>query len=293
MLPAEPGWEAPLAFFAALHYLVLAERAPALAAAYQRGGGAWPAAHEALVANVDFVRRFVRDQAVQTNEVLRSWALLPAFLTAAGGERTLDLIELGPSAGLNLCWDRFHYVYPGLEWGPQSPVVLEGEWRGPLTPALVDARVQVRGRVGIDRAPIDLGRADSALLLQSFVWPDQPDRLVRLRAAVEVWRSVRPTLVRGDYSEELEPRLAAADPDALTVIFSSASTEYLSDAEFERLADAIAAAGRRVSIAWISMEPDRGSGNYHDFFLDLREWPGETRRRLARVHYHGAWVEWQ
>ncbi len=49
-----------------------------------------------------------REQEVQTNEVQRSWALLPAFLSLADG-RPFDLLELGPSAGLNLLWDRYAY----------------------------------------------------------------------------------------------------------------------------------------------------------------------------------------
>ena len=47
---------------------------------------------------------------MQTNEVQRSWALLPAFLSLADG-RPFDLLELGPIAGLNLLWDRYSYRY--------------------------------------------------------------------------------------------------------------------------------------------------------------------------------------
>ena len=43
----------------------------------------------------------------------RCYALLPAFLACADG-RPLDLIELGPSAGLNLLWDRYAYAYEAV-----------------------------------------------------------------------------------------------------------------------------------------------------------------------------------
>src|SRR6266511_3630738 len=52
----------------------------------------------------DFLRAFVRDRFVQTNEVQRAWVLLPCFLRAAQllDVAELDVVELGASAGLNL-----------------------------------------------------------------------------------------------------------------------------------------------------------------------------------------------
>jgi hypothetical protein len=284
---ADAPWEAPLAFFAALHYLALAEEAPRLAAAYRGEEPLWPAARAALEEHFDFVRRFVREQPVQTNEVGRCWALLPLFLRAASraSARVVDLIELGPSAGLNLCWDRYRYVYPAAAWGPPSTVVLEGEWRGPFPRELFDVDVEVRRRLGIDRSPIDVTSRDGALLLRSFLWPDQSERIERQRAAIELVRRDPPELVRGDYVETLPRLLGEADPDVLTIVFSSASLQYLSEEELARVDEAIAAAS--VPVAWAAMEPPPDEENKGHFLLSL------DREVLAEVHYHGAWVEWQ
>ncbi len=232
------------------------------------------------------MQRFVREHPVQTNEVARCWALVPLFLVAASraSAPVVDLIELGTSAGLNLCWDRYRYVYPELEWGPESPVVLGGEWRGPFPREAFAAPVTVRHRVGVDRSPIDATSREGALLLQSFLWADQPERIERQRAAIELLRRDPPELVRGDYLEVLPELLAAADPGVLTIVFSSASMQYLSDEEFDRVDAAIAAAP--APVAWASMEPPRGEEDKGHFVLSL------DRERLAEVHYHGAWVEW-
>jgi hypothetical protein len=53
----------------------------------------------------DRLREFVATQPVQTNEVRRCWTLLPGLLAAAEGE--VDLVELGPSGGLNLIFDHW------------------------------------------------------------------------------------------------------------------------------------------------------------------------------------------
>ena len=289
----EPTWDTPLRFFAALHYLVLDGRAQRLAAAYAGQEPLWPAVREALAEHREWVSRFVAEQPVQTNEVGRCWALLPGFLTAAQpGGRRLDLVELGPSAGLNLLWDRYRYRYERATWGdPDSPLELRGEVRGTLPSGLFATAVEVRRRTGIDRAPIDVTSEQGARLLQAFVWADQPERLERMRRAIDVVRADPPELLAGDYVELLPRVLAARDGDALTVVYSSASTQYLSDADFARLTATLEEAGTAGGLAWLAAEPPRETP-YSAFSLELRQWPGGERRRLASVHYHGEALEW-
>src|SRR4029079_702532 len=99
-------WDLGLRLFGAVHYLVLTGVAPsALSGECEDFLGAL-AAHEAAL------ERFVREQGVQTNETQRCVALVPAFLAVArAAGLPLDLIELGPSAVVNLVFDRYGYGY--------------------------------------------------------------------------------------------------------------------------------------------------------------------------------------
>ena len=106
ILGDEASWDLGLRLFGAVHYLVLTGVAPSALSGEWDDFAAALAAHEASLA------RFVREQGVQTNETQRCVALVPAFLTvAAASGLPLDLIELGPSAGLNLVFDRYGYRY--------------------------------------------------------------------------------------------------------------------------------------------------------------------------------------
>jgi hypothetical protein len=282
----EPRWEVPLRVFAAVHFLALSGRVE----------DPWAAFSEVVREHRDEVAAFVREQPVQTNEVQRSWALAPAFLFVAAG-RPLHLVELGPSAGLNLYWDRYRHLYRDRAWGPEdAPITLAGEAADGPPDELLSRGVEIGSRRGIDRAPLDVGNERDALLLQSFVWADQRDRLERLRRAIEVARRDPPTLVRGDYVEELPPLLAERPPDGLTVVYHSASTAYLPRTERERVAAAIAAAGAAGPLAWISYEfeqTERGDRvGYDRFALDVRVWPGGRARRLARLDGHGNRLRW-
>ncbi|MDQ3867906.1 MAG: DUF2332 domain-containing protein [Actinomycetota bacterium] len=279
----KPLWEVPLKVFAGVHFLALAGRAR----------DPWSRFRDILAAEREWLREFVRRQPIQTNEVQRSWALLPAFLTVAD-ERPLDLVELGSSAGLNLFWDRYRYRYAGVAWGsPEAPFELEGEATGGPPSSLFGRRPIVRARLGIDRAPVDVRDERQALLLESFVWADQAARLERLRGAIARARRERPPLLAGDYVELLPRVLANRAADALTVVYHSASTGYLRDDERRRLESAIEEAGEAGPLAWVSYEfLEEEEPGFERFALDVRTWPGGETRRLARVDGHANRMRW-
>jgi hypothetical protein len=275
----EPPWEVPLRLFGAVHYLELtgaAERP-------------WDDFARTLAEHERWIAGFVAEQPVQTNEVQRSWALLPAFLLASDG-RPIDLIELGASAGLNLLWDRYAYRYGDLRWGPRGArLELAGEAVDGPPARLFARRPRVRRRVGIDRSPVDVRDPDACLLLQAFVWADQAARVERLQQALELARDDPPELVGGDMVELLPELLRDRDLDAQTVVFDSASLAYLSLEGRGRIAETIEADGRRGGLAWVSFAYDEDEAS---FALELETWPGEGRRRLARVDGHGGGLLW-
>ena len=275
------GWEAPLRLFGGVHYLELAGmvRHP------------WAKLRGVLEANRDWLTRFVAEQPVQTNEVQRCWGLLPGFLSVAEG-RPLDLVELGPSGGLNLFWDRYGYRYGNRSWGePGAPLVLSGDAEGGPPAELFRRTVQVRRRVGIDRRPVDVTTDHGARLLEAFVWADQAPRLERVRTAIAIARAEPPLLMQGDYVEVLPGLLAQRDPHALTLVYHSVSTIYLAEDEEQRLGEILAEEGARGSLALVSYEPDRAGPSFYGLALDVQTWPGE-RRRLARLDGHANRMEW-
>jgi hypothetical protein len=275
----EPAWEVPLRVFGAVHYLGLSGLAE----------DPWADFEATLAEHESWIRRFVAERAVQTNEVQRSWTLLPAFLLASDG-RPVDLIELGASAGLNLLWDRYAYRYGDVRWGrPDARLELAGEAVGGPPAELFARRPRVRRRVGVDRAPVDVGDTEARLLLEAFVWADQAPRLERLRRALELAREDPPRVVRGDMAELLPELLRERDLGVQTIVFDSASLAYLSQDGRGRVAEALEADGRRGGLAWASLEYDEDEGS---FALRLQTWPGDGRRRLALVDGHGASMQW-
>jgi hypothetical protein len=288
----------PLRVMGAVHRLVLAGAAPALAACYPSAGGrfeaerAWRALLDVARAHAPEIRARLASN-VQTNEVLRCTVLLGGFLRVAAGTRLpLRVRELGSSAGLNLLFDRWRYELGPHRWGdPEAPLVLRAAWEGPA-PEL-DAPLRVASRAGCDVDPIDASDAQDRLRLESFVWPDQVERLARVRAALAAARSDPPRLERARASDWVPRELAGAPAGEATVLVQSHVLWYLPPAERDGLLRDVCAAGERASaerpLAWLRLEGISPA----EAELRLWRWPSGEDRLLARAHPHGAWVRWE
>jgi hypothetical protein len=282
IIESPPRWDAPLRLMSGLHYLVLADQA------------SWDDVPLALREHRDFLQRFVAEQAVQTNEVQRCWMLLPCFLEVARryDATTIDVIELGTSAGLNLGWDRFRYRYGAGDWGPaDAPLELTGEERRQVPDELLRLSPAVRDRVGIDLNPLDVTTDEGARLLKSFVWFDQTQRLERLDRAITVARSKPPALVPGDIAEVLPGLLARRRDDTLMIVWQTAVLGYLAPERRQLVYDALAAAGSERPLAFVGTS-NATDGSHLYYGLTVQTWPGGTREQLAHADFHGAWIDW-
>ena len=201
----------------------------------------------------------------QTNEPGRAAVLLIGLFEAVRrhGIRRIRLWEIGASAGLNLYADRFRYVGPGWEWGPDgSPLVLSTD-----APMVRVEDLEIVQRRGCDLDPIDPTTGEGADRLRSFVWPWHVSRHDRLSAALAVAQAERAAgraavVDRAGAGEWLERHVAAvsvagAGADVLTVVWQSITRMYWPPDEGKRVDAAIAAARARFPLAHVTMEhPD-------------------------------------
>ena len=301
--PGNPHRDAlMMRFTGGCNALVRAGKAPMLAALY-------PPARLPPVADLaDALQKVFSDPALdaelcrwldgppQTNEVARSGALMPGMMaiTAATG-LPLRLFELGTSAGLNLNLDRFSYTLGGRPIGDlASPVRLAPAWTGASPPA---ADITVVLRRGVDVNPLSV--KDSAVRdrLLAYVWPDQLDRVARANAAIALARRYPPPIDCADAADWLE-RIVAPVVGSTAVVFHSIAYQYFPPTTQSRIAAHMAAIGVTATaaapVAWLRYEMDDGAVS--DLAtLRLTLWQGgqPIERLLARVHPHGAFVQWQ
>ncbi|MBL7315214.1 DUF2332 family protein, partial [Escherichia coli] len=98
----------------------------------------------------------------------------------------------------------------------------DNAWLGELPPT---ATVRIVERHGYDIAPIDVTSPDGELNALSYIWPDQTDRLERLRGAIAVARNIPADLHR-QAAHAAVAGMTLTD-DALTVLWHSITWQYL------------------------------------------------------------------
>jgi hypothetical protein len=281
-----------------VHAIVLSGRAPALAAFYPSVGGtpehrrgsprAWAEFRRVITDYGAEIRSWL-DHPPQTNEVGRAAALLGGLRhIAAEASLPIRLVEVGASAGLNLRADRFCVPGHAGSYGDRhSPVVLAGGWLGHAPP---ESQIEVVERTGGDLAPINPLTEDGRLTLTAYIWPDQADRLARLRGALTIAAQV-PAELRAESAPATLVR-TRLEHGTWTVLWHSIFRQYLDDSERAELATRVAELGASATpqtrFAYVYLEPSRAGGCR----VTLTTWPGGLRRVLGSAPAHGLPVHW-
>lgn len=287
----------PLRVLGGLHWLALGGESPDLAAHYPSTGGdgdvaaVWPAVRRAL-SHPDVVAAL--DRPPQTNEVGRAVALHAGLAEIVeGNAQPLHLREIGSSAGLNLRLDSFGYGTPtgrvGDEHSPlQFPdVFVEG------APSF-DVPIEIASRRGCDQDPIDPTEEAGARWLTAYVWPDQEERIAKLRAGIEVARRVPAVVDRAGAAEWLAEQLAGRPAVGTAVVMHSIVWQYLDDPTRTRILATLVDVGDRAtatrSLAHLRYEPN---DTYTSAELRLTTWPGGEDRLLAEGAFHLGPLTWR
>jgi hypothetical protein len=225
---------------------------------------------------------------VQTNEPARATAIRYALHEV--GRRSGDpvtFLEIGPSAGIQLRFDRWGVRTGGRRFGPvDAPLTIETEWRGTAGPPDLDAIAPIRERFGVDLHPVDATDPEERRWLQALVWPEHVDRYALLGQALDAVAADPPEIIGGD-AIELLPQLdgdrIATDVDL--VVFHSMVRIHVPPGRRRAFDGAIGGLASRRRLFHVLLE----HGENGPALLELRDSLGEDVV-LARAHGHGRWL---
>ena len=297
-----PGQPPANVLYAAVHYLLLRGNGHELRRFYPNlnGGGrddpekAFPFFREFVQTHRDDLIPLLRSRVTNTNEVGRCAVLSAGFqaLTRQAGE-PLHLIELGPSAGVNLLWDRYGISYRRDESAFASaadpPLMIETELRGERVPPC-GPPPKIASRIGLERDPVDLSDERERDWLRALVWPDHVARFAKLDQALAIASKETLPIRQGDALELLPDVLGEVPADETVCVYHSFVTYQFSQEQRLALDDLLIATSLRRPVWRLSLEGTL-SGDA-PLVLYCYDNGRKSKRLLAQCQPHGAWLEW-
>jgi hypothetical protein len=236
------------------------------------------------------VHQIMNTRLVQTNEVRRCAALMAAVsLANEKSDQPVALVDVGTSSGLNLLMDQYHVRYSdGFEFGKlNSELILECDSKN--TPRL--STPIIASRVGIDLNPIDLKDEDEKLWALSLIWPDQLERIDRLKKAIEILSRQRVNLRKGNALELLKPLGDEIPQDQHLCFMHSFVLNQFSPEDRHTFKSQLIEISKsrklsRISFEWIDTElPEIVLEHFADGKI-------VKSQKLADAHHHGEWLRW-
>jgi hypothetical protein len=295
----------------AVHYLLLGGVKDELAEYYPSLGGTRPVDDRAF----DLFRAFCRTheaaiveivskRVTNTNEAGRSAFLAPAFEVVSNeAGAPLALIEIGPSAGLNLNFDRYGYRYTDeagavrLERRLNSSLVLNCLLKGPGVPRLSSFPPPVGSRIGLELSPIDVTQELEQRWLKALVWPERIDRLATLDGALKIAAVHPPSIIGGDASANLAGALAGVSRDQARCVYHTVMAYQLTREQYQGIDATLMEASQKSPVWRVTVEGEVSGTNPKETFTTLKVFRYMKGARTVRTYgvcdSHGTWFEWK
>jgi len=295
-----PG-QPPTQFLAAAQYLLirgaqheLRQHFPSLNGGTKASGDPIPLFKDFCNLHRNEIIQIIRTHATNTNEIARSAGLNAGFRTLASqSKEPLHLIEIGPSAGFNLLWDRYEidYVKEGVSHKAKARnplLTVEVELRGNVPP--LNSPPEVASRLGLELNPVDLDNQDERDWLRAVVHPDHIARHERIKKILALRREERAE-IRGGDAIALLPKVLSELPAGGTVcVYHTFAVYQFSDEMKEELEKIFTEASESRAIWRLSNE--WGPNGKCPLTLSKYERGTVTHQTLAYCDMHGKWIEW-
>lgn len=297
------GQPVPNAFLAAVHFFVLKNKQALLAQYYPSVTGQKTQAipfglFKAFVQQHQHgIIDLLQHRIVQTNVITRCNYLMPVFsnlLSSANGPATI--IDIGASAGLNLNFDRYEYYYNNEKVYGNSRVKLHCQIKAGKVPTIKPFKNPIE-KIGIDQHLIDVTNTDDLIWLQALIWPDQTERFLMLKEALNAPNLSEIKRIAGDTVADFKNIIEAVDPYALLIISATHVLYQFTDKlllEFYNFLDAI---GQNRNFYFLSAEATEAARlkyGVHHTAVVLTTYKNKLKQEtlIAETNGHGNWIKW-
>ncbi|MFC0300281.1 DUF2332 domain-containing protein [Virgibacillus soli] len=293
------GQPVPNMLFGAVHYLLLKGKGKQQLHNYYASMTenpvdaveAYPVFRAFCLQNEQEMTHLLQTKLVQTNEVRRCAYLLPVFSYIYEKiNKPLALVEIGTSAGFQLLWDTYRYVYNGSTIGDDKDGYIISEVKGEQQPYIPKEMPSVNCRYGLDLHINDVMNAEDYLWLQALIWPEHEDRRMLFQMAANQVDRYQDELhfMEGDGVQLLPQVVDKISEDAIVCVFHTHVANQFPEALKNRLLENIRFIGKRRDI--FHVYNNMWDTKLHiDSIVDKKE----HKKIVGTTDGHGRWFTWE
>jgi hypothetical protein len=297
------GQPVPNAFLAAVHFFILKNPQAPLAQYYPsisgQKTGAIPYHHfkTFVQEHAKGITELIQHRIVQTNVITRCNYLMPVFSNILyQANRPATIIDIGTSAGLTLNFDHYEYYYNDEKVYGDSPVKVHCTVKEGRPPIIKSFKTPVR-KIGIDQHLIDLTDADDLTWLQALIWPDQTERFIMLKEALNAPQLSEINLVSGSTAADFKKVIEAVDPSDTLIIAATHVLYQFTDKLLTELHDLLDATSQQRDFYFLSAEATKAIQAKYGIkntavVLTIFENRQKKETFIAETNAHGNWIKW-
>jgi len=293
----------PVQFLAAVQYLLLQgarhdlrRHFPSLNEGQKPEGDILPVFKDFCARYREEIVDLIGSRVTNTNEIARSAGLNAGFraLAAEAGE-PLHLIEVGPSAGFNLLWDRFEINYIG-----QDGTSHKSKARAPLLTVEIElkpggipplnAPPETASRVGLELNPVNLDNPDERDWLRAVIYADHVARHERIAKVLALSPDERAEIRGGDAIALLPDALSRLPAGGVACVYHTFAVYQFSPEMQQALEDIFIKASLSRPVWRLSNE--WGPEGKCPLTLTCYDKGNKQQKTLAYCSIHGWWIEW-
>ncbi len=264
------------------------------------------------MANAASIKNILATKIVQTNALNRSAYLMPIIFSLFEDNSTINLIDIGTSAGLTLNFDLYEYDYGAKGKFGNSPVKINSEIRAGKLPNFSAGKrtsssgsskhferkpITIQNKIGIDQNPLDIKVPENALWLKALIWPDRQQRFQRMEQAIKLAQASTVELIKAVEVSDFKRIIQNQEATIPLVIYHTHVLYQFTEAaktEFWAMLDEIGQERDFYYLAAESASVLRYDYGRAGVLVELTAYQdGEKSSQLvALTNGHTDWVEW-
>lgn len=320
------GQPMPNLFLGAVHFLLLKKPSTELATFYPSINSSpksklpFDLFKEFCIANAESIKAILATKIVQTNALNRSAYLMPIIFSLFEENTTINLIDIGTSAGLNLNFDLYEYDYGAKGKFGNSSVKIDSEIRGGELPNFSTMKrasipifyressgsskhflrkpITIKNKIGIDQNPLDIKVPQNALWLKALIWPDRQQRFQRMAQAIELAQDSTIELIKAVEVNDFKRIIQNQDIGIPLVIYHTHvlyQFTQVAKTAFWAMLDEIGQARDFYYLAAEATSVLRNDYGRTGVLVELTSYKNgvKSSKLVAVTNGHADWVEWE